>query len=1158
LVSGGGELHLLWMHKPLAAQPTSLYARRWDGAAFTEQILGDARDVGISFTGGVAQSLAAAIGADGLPSVAWEDASGHRPEVLVRTNRLDLSGAVHVASAATLTVQQILDANALGPGDVILVTGTLGGAFTVTAADAGVAIMGAPGSHLVGSVQISGDDVVLQRMWITGNVTTNSADRFALRESIVTGNVTINGGVDVQLSHNTINASSPGILLAGNTNHASVRDNTVLGGGQAIALGDPAGVLAGGALDLRLHGNATGGAATGILIAAASEGQIFDNDVSATGTALELDAPFSGPIHRNMFRDAAVGVRYDLAAELGDNDVFNNITGIVASVDSIVDGLGFVAGTTPNRIHGNTVGVSLTGRMRDQHIFANTTGVTGSGILGGESLDWANLIEGNVTGVNFAGTIQFNRIAANQTGVLAQSEQLIHQHGLFVNYRNDVRVVQNTFYGVTGDNIRVDGGSSEVEVRNNILWTETGYDLWVNYNSQGGFFSDYNTLYAGPGGTLVHWILDFTDILDWQEDVHRNDLHSQGTTRVNPGWSRPQFLNKTMDDFRVFDPWAGQRLGSPTIDTGDPRIDLALPSSYQNLLTNPSFESGLAGWTTNLTAMARTGSPDPFDGGAYFAAQTDEVGFAEQTVNLISAGLIPAQLDSRDLVVVFGGRVRSANEAVPDVGLLLLTFLDAGDAEISTLRYPASNTTDRWELIGDRTQIPVGTRKIVIRFQSSRLSGSTSDSFFDAPFLYVLPEKVAPDQGAYGNSTYEIDGSAPRMFIQFPDLYTDWEKGVPRDIRWTTLGNADDLPVRIDLYQDTPNGPEPLLSIAATTDDDGSFTWIPENDGIGFGTYGLRIHVSLVNSSGNYSAAYDRSTESFTVPEDGNNFYVNDQDLTNDQYTSAIGDNRKTARPPQALSEQRIENLHPGSRPDALQRHRQLRAVRPHGGLRDRGDRRRRGLHLDRTERPRQDGRALARQSADRGPLGGTQRCRHRHHPLPYAEQRTARGLGPQRQYPVHRRTPDYVGSYARRHPHRGRLRIHGIALHHGPEQRPVRDLRHLAHRRADRRSHFRQRRRRHLPDRPDGRDAGKQQGLRQRSGDRDHHPQRLRRGHRAGQRGLRQPGRRHRRDLPRARAAKLGTRQRRPRYLRPIRGRGAGERRLWKHGGHRTGRLGQ
>ena len=103
----------------------------------------------------------------------------------------------------------------------------------------------------------------------------------------------------------------------------------------------------------------------------------------------------------------------------------------------------------------------------------------------------------------------------------------------------------------------------------------------------------YNDLHASGTGKLVYWTRDFTDILDWQEDVYRYDLNSIGYTVVNPLWSEPRFVNRGHDDYRIFDQVARLRFTSPTIDAGDPRSDQGLPPYYNNLLTNPGFESGI-------------------------------------------------------------------------------------------------------------------------------------------------------------------------------------------------------------------------------------------------------------------------------------------------------------------------------------------------------------------------------------------------------------------------------------------------------------------------------------------------------------------------------------------------------------------------------------
>ncbi|MBI84895.1 MAG: hypothetical protein CMJ81_17005, partial [Planctomycetaceae bacterium] len=913
LAAQGDQLMLAWRDNLVAtnvdAHP-ALYVRQWSGTEFVEEVAGDARRQGVSLTGGVLLDSALALDANGSPLITWFEPANSQGEIYLRGNTFQLTGTTFTAGGTPgNTVQEILDANELGTGDLILVSGTFAAGFSITPADAGVTVIGTPQSSLTGDVQVTGNDVILQRLHITGNVTATSAERLTLRESTIVGTVTVEGGSDVQLSHNTIQAGSPGIVLAGNTDGANVWKNTIVGGDQGIALGDPAGVLAGGAFNVQLHENATSASTTGLLITSDASGNIFDNDFSATATGLEMDAGFTGPIDHNRFHDATVGVRYDLPLELSENDIFNNTTGVIASIDSNVDGLGYVSGTELNRIFNNATGVELTGLMRRQHVFGNTVGVTGAGVLGDVDLDGANRIEGNDFGVRaFVGTVQFNQIAGNVTGIEATSDQILLHNlmvdntttGILVSGQNDVRIVGNTIYSPLGDNIRLNSGASEIEIRNNILWAEGGYDIFVANDSQAGFFSDYNNLYATGAGKLVHWILasngrvlDFDDILDWQEDIHRYDLHSIGRTELQPTGAEPRFVNRHWGDFEVFGQPAGQRFTSPTIDAGDPLVDEGLPASYQNLLTNPGFENGLTGWTTNLTAVTRMTSPAPFAGDAYYFAETNMQGFAEQTIDLVAVGLDPAALDSQDLVAVFGGRVRSADETVLDRGKLTLTFLNAAGATIDEQVVLSSNPIDRWELFGDRIGLPTGTRSIRFRFDAIGDSGVTADSYLDHTFLYVHADTIGPDQGAGGHApTDSARSPTPRLALRTPDLYVDFERDRPHELVWDSYGNIGDAGVRIDLLQDTAAGPVLLANISPVTEDDGQFTWTPANTAIDFGTFGLRIRISMVDNP----TVLDRSSEAFAVPEDGADFFVNDRDTTDDQLTTAAGDNRNTGK----------------------------------------------------------------------------------------------------------------------------------------------------------------------------------------------------------------------------------------------------------------------
>ena len=117
----------------------------------------------------------------------------------------------------------------------------------------------------------------------------------------------------------------------------------------------------------------------------------------------------------------------------------------------------------------------------------------------------ANLFAGNRTGVaDFTGVVQYSRFTRNLSAaidVTAPMAGLVVRHNTFngnpsgvrVTATTGVEIVQNTFL-TTGDNVRVQGGSANVRVVGNVMWTKGGYDIFVANDSQAGFWSDFNTL----------------------------------------------------------------------------------------------------------------------------------------------------------------------------------------------------------------------------------------------------------------------------------------------------------------------------------------------------------------------------------------------------------------------------------------------------------------------------------------------------------------------------------------------------------------------------------------------------------------------------------------------------------------------------------------
>jgi hypothetical protein len=152
LTAGGNALRLLWVNTPLGNQPTDLYATRFNGSHFVEELPGEAQGDGLSVTGGAATQLVAATDASGRTTVVWQDNIGGQPEIYARG--MTVTASRTFVSNGSTSLQTILDNNDLGAGDVIIVQGAVTGGATISANDAGVAIYGAPGSSIMGTITV--------------------------------------------------------------------------------------------------------------------------------------------------------------------------------------------------------------------------------------------------------------------------------------------------------------------------------------------------------------------------------------------------------------------------------------------------------------------------------------------------------------------------------------------------------------------------------------------------------------------------------------------------------------------------------------------------------------------------------------------------------------------------------------------------------------------------------------------------------------------------------------------------------------------------------------------------------------------------------------------------------------------------------------------
>ncbi|MDP6634998.1 MAG: right-handed parallel beta-helix repeat-containing protein [Phycisphaerae bacterium] len=325
-----------------------------------------------------------------------------------------------------------------------------------------------------------------------------------------------------------------------------------------------------GEADLIRDNIVTGSGADGIKINDGLSVEIRDNSISGRTDAIEAYTDDTS-IHDNVLSGASRGIRISgPLANIFDNDITGVTTGISTSA--------VTANIYGNEIHhsGDGVWSNVGGAyVYGNEIHSNSTGIYGYGTFGGT--DWGsdqvNEIHDNTRGV-FAdnnSTVRFNRIFLNAVGVHVDDAADVHHNviyrntdkGLLVDNGNVVTIVNNTIYTPSGDGVHVRNFSKNVELRNNILWTEDGYDLHVTTDSQVGFASDYNNFYSTNLGKLVWWQKDFTDIFDWQVEADF-DNHSIGRTVPAPGLDNPQFVNLGANDYHL------TAVTSTSIDAGDP------------------------------------------------------------------------------------------------------------------------------------------------------------------------------------------------------------------------------------------------------------------------------------------------------------------------------------------------------------------------------------------------------------------------------------------------------------------------------------------------------------------------------------------------------------------------------------------------------------
>ncbi len=540
LQTGNFVAYLFWQHDGVLDSDAraSLYHMQGIGAGnFEERIASDASGAGIAQADGSFAALDAEIGSDKV--VSWGDATTNGNAHVARDQQFFAITATAVASDPN-SIQTILNGIVPTQGVILVEAGTYNG-FTI------------PSGKIATIRPKNSGDVVI----INGNITINAS-------GVTLEGLTINGGIilgavsNVTIRNNTINAVAvDGIDLTTNSSIGlTIIDNTIAStGAKGVDLGFTAG------------------------------GEIARNTIVAGTRGIDINAAFTGDIERNDIVGGTVGVRWAATARLFDNDIHNSPTGIQVLTGTATDGLGATGPNRSNRVWGNTTGINMTASIavvQRQHVYANTTGVSGSGTLGGTTPAFGNVIEDNTTGVAMNnGIVRFNWIRENDVGVIAGTGLSVVNNLLTDNTTSDIRISGASGVVIRSNTI-VSNAAASVSVfssgahslRGNIIENGSGfaYDMG-SLATPGSIISDYNTLHT-DGANLVRIIATtYSGIESWRIAAGSHDTHSAGVTTNNRSWSRPQFVHAGTGDYTLRPLTAGLRSSGSPLRNADPSLN---------------------------------------------------------------------------------------------------------------------------------------------------------------------------------------------------------------------------------------------------------------------------------------------------------------------------------------------------------------------------------------------------------------------------------------------------------------------------------------------------------------------------------------------------------------------------------------------------------
>ncbi|MHC4716130.1 MAG: right-handed parallel beta-helix repeat-containing protein, partial [Planctomycetota bacterium] len=618
---------------------------------------------------------------------------------------------------------------------------------------------------------------------------------------------------------------------------------------------------------------------------------VTGNTVHDNVTGMYIDDTHSGTyaqVHGNTVYNNTTGISTDGYDEVFDNEVYGNTS------SGIWTGTGDWRLIHDNEVYRNYDGLYLRcGSASDNRVW----GQTNVGIRAGyTSVD----IDGNVSYGNAYGMY----ISADYGGVNVRNN-LVYDNtyvGIQANsamaYGTSVEIVNNTVYEPGVPALTIVNDSKNVHLRNNILSSQTSYELYVSDNSQNGFASDYNLFHYDGTGPFLYWQQDWTSQADWFLEIGF-DEHSLVVTDpmfvdvdgpddvlgvAGPGldasyWDNEDFTGDpvlTRTDFGIDFNWS---TGSP--GTGVPSDNFS--ARWEGYVLIPAAGD----WT--FYSLADNGERfyfggvgetlDDLDAGDLRIDHWDWDGGAEQSwlAEGLAQGMYPIRYEMHEVNTYAKAHLKWKG---PDVDKQVIPRWNLSDVPV----LGDFGIDDDLHLQSTHGSYHGGSWLADAADSPGIDAADPSDTFGDEP----TPNGDRRNLGAYGNTDEASKSPANYIQVMFPNGSDKLRVGEGEIITWRSGGAVGSVNILF-----SRDGGGAWETLASGVPDDGDYAWNPS---------GAPTQLGLIRvEDATDPAVGDNSDSTFALGPAGSDYYLNipgDPDTGDNEYTNASGHNANSGTHP--------------------------------------------------------------------------------------------------------------------------------------------------------------------------------------------------------------------------------------------------------------------